>query len=110
MAACGDLGRFDPTEMILEYLDEGAGLAILVTDEMGVRGVLDCTTLKATFAEPARARPGVGRARAKPAPVAGRGKRRGGYERGLRGEDEADAAADWDDDDSSVGESRCLMQ
>ena len=78
--ACDDIGRFDAADMILEYLDERAGLAILVTDEMGVRGVLDRATLKATFTESvARARPG--RARAKPAP--GRGRRRAGYERGL---------------------------
>ena len=60
--ACDDLGRFDAADMILEYLDERAGLAILVTDEMGVRGVLDRATLKATFTEPAaRARPGRAR-------------------------------------------------
>ena len=101
--ACDDLGRFDAADMILEYLDERAGLAILVTDEMGVRGVLDRATLKATFTEPAAsARPG--RARAKPAP--GRGRGRAGYERGLV--DEADA--DWDEEDSAAGGSRCLVQ
>ena len=103
--ACDDLGSFDAADMILEYLDERAGLAILVTDEMGVRGVLDRATLKATFtAQATRARPG--RARAKPAPVAGRGRRRAGYERGLV--DEADA--DWDEEDSAAGGSRCLVQ
>ena len=103
--ACDDLGSFDAADMILEYLDERAGLAILVTDEMGVRGVLDRATLKATFTEPAaRTRPG--RARAKPAPVVGRGRRRAGYERGLV--DEADA--DWDEEDSAAGGSRCLVQ
>ena len=70
--------------------------------------MLGRSTLKATFTEPSRARPG--RARAKPAPIARRGRRRGGYERGFRGEDEADAADDSDDEDSAVVGSRCLVQ
>ena len=120
--ACDDLvGRVDPSDMLLEYLDEKAGLAILVTDDMGVRGVLSRTTLKATFAEPRRhagrhgggggsssgrggggSSGGGGRRASKPKRVAGRGRRKG-YERGIIDEEEADDAddAEWEESPSN---------
>ena len=118
--ACDDLvGRVEPSDMLLEYLDEKAGLAILVTNDMGVRGVLSRTTLKATFAEPQQhaGRHGGGggsssggggsggRRASKPKRVAGRGRRKG-YERGNVEEEEAD---DGDDEEYEEGPSNCLL-
>lgn len=97
--------------LTLEYLDEGAGLAILVADEGQLDLVLSMPTLKATFASKSKgmgARALGGRSLGRSAkPMRGGGRRertRGGYAR-TRGDD-----VDEDDDDYHEPKSACVMQ
>ena len=50
---CAELSGGAPSSrLLLEYLDEKAGLAITVSDRMSIRTVLARSTLKATFSAP----------------------------------------------------------
>lgn len=108
-----------PRALTLEYLDEAAGLAILVVDESQLPLVLSMPTLKATFAQhPPRGggvggggglrgrllgggRPRAPGARAAPG-GARRGGRRGAYER-ARGDD-------GEQDEQAASSGSCTVQ
>ena len=114
-AACRELTSGVREEaMVLEYLDEGAGLAVLVAEEAELPTALRMATLKATFSRSGAGRGrrasreggGARRSRGKPA-------RKKGIERGLRSEEDADLDDDEGDSDEDYTPRRdggCVLQ
>ncbi|KAL1520263.1 hypothetical protein AB1Y20_023732 [Prymnesium parvum] len=102
-AACGARG-----EMLLEYLDERAGVAVTVDDECDIALILAKPTLKVTFSREARRRGKARTPRMPRLPRLPRAPHRRGYERGRCREEEADAASEEDDDYEE--ERRCVVQ
>jgi len=106
--ACAEYtgGRPNESGLVLEYLDEAAGVAVLVSDERELQVALCMSTLKATFG-------GLGAPRAGAAPRAPRaGGRKRGYVRGCRSEEDAEAADVYGDDvdDYEPRARGCLVQ
>lgn len=100
-AACRELhSGAREEEMELEYLDEAAGLAIVIATDAEMATALRMTTLKATFTRSAAR---------KKAPSRKRPPRKRGYERGLRSEEDADDADDYDSDEYEDSR-RCVLQ
>ena len=98
--------------MVLEYLDETAGVAVLMTTQAEVDVAMEMTTLKATFSAGAARHGGAkGRAGSKAVPARVRGRRRG-YERGsVAAADDGDDDDDDDDDDGyRAPGGRCAVQ
>ena len=119
----GDADLVGDERLVLEYIDEGAGLAVLVVDEAELEPALRMKTLKATFScrrgtEQRAGGRGAGARKQHPDDRAQRGRRNRakpmGYGRALRSEEDADDAGK--EDESEVGQdpprkgSGCMVQ
>lgn len=126
-AACreltGDADLVGEERLVLEYIDEGAGLAVLVVDEAELEPALRMKTLKATFScrrgtEQRAGGRGAGARKPPPDDRAQKGRRNRakpmGYGRGLRSEEDADDVGK--EDESEEGQdppkqgSGCMVQ
>ena len=119
----GDADLVGDERLVLEYIDEGAGLAVLVVDEAELEPALRMKTLKATFScrrgtEQRAGGRGAGARKPPPDDRAQKGRRNRakpmGYGRGLRSEEDADDAGK--EDESEEGQdppkqgSGCMVQ